>query len=159
MLQSNYSPGKSLTTSTLTKKKSIKKLNKEGGPKSPSGKISFNRQSVLASRQEEYENPEEPRMSMMQSFQAENSQLTFEMGEKDVELDRMKTTLFALNSKLQQWEEMKSTCANSSESLALSEQKRVELQEAIQESGLKVSSDLLMHSSKKEELVQHISDL
>ena len=27
------------------------------------------------------------------------------MGEKDVEIERMKTTLFALNSKLQQWEE------------------------------------------------------
>ena len=57
----------------------------------------------------------------MQTFQAENSQLTFEMGEKDVEIDRMKTTLFALNSKLQQWEEMKSNCTTSAESLALSE--------------------------------------
>ena len=68
MLQSNYSPGKSQTTSVLTKKKSIKKLNKEGGPKSPSGKISFNRASLNASRQEDYENPEEPQMTMMQSF-------------------------------------------------------------------------------------------
>ena len=42
MLQSNYSPGKSMSSSTLAKKKSVKKLNKEGGPKSPSGKISFN---------------------------------------------------------------------------------------------------------------------
>jgi len=81
------------------------------------------------------------------------------MGEKDVELERMKMTLFALNSKLQQWEEMKGNCVSAGESLALSEQKRGELQDFIQQSGLKVSSDLQMHSSKKDELVQHISDL
>lgn len=104
MLKSNYSPGKSLTTSTLSKKKSIKRLSKEGGPVSPSGKISLNnRVSANSSRMahEEHENPEETQqMSMLQTFQMENQQLTFEMGEKDVEIDRMKTTLHALNAKL-----------------------------------------------------------
>ena len=96
---------------------------------------------------------------MLESFKAENSQLTFEMGEKDVEIDRMKTTLFALNSKLQQWEEMKSKCTSSAESLDLSEQKRGELQDHLKDAGLKVSSDSQMHLSKKEELIAHIADL
>ena len=81
------------------------------------------------------------------------------MGEKDVEIERMKTTLFALNSKLQQWEEMKSNCSTSTESLALSEDKRRELQNYLEQSGNQVSSDSLMHSNKKEELVSHITDL
>ena len=71
-------------------------------------------------------------MTMLESFKAENSQLTFEMGEKDVEIDRMKTTLFALNSKLQQWEEMKSNCTTAAESLDISEQARASLQENLQ---------------------------
>ena len=98
-------------------------------------------------------------MTMLESFKAENSQLTFEMGEKDVEIDRMKTTLFALNSKLQQWEEMKSKCTDSAESLDISEQARTALQDTLKQAGIKVSSDSDMHSTKKDELMSHIADL
>ena len=43
MLQSNYSPGKNLTSSVRSKKKSIKKVMADGGPKSPCGKMAFSR--------------------------------------------------------------------------------------------------------------------
>lgn len=64
MLQSSYSPGKSLTASTSAKRKSIKKINKEGGPVSPSGKISFNQRANYSRLNQNYtisesENPEE----------------------------------------------------------------------------------------------------
>ena len=45
MLKSNYSPGKDLTTSVKAKKKSIKKVMADGGPKSPCGKMAFSRTS------------------------------------------------------------------------------------------------------------------
>ena len=96
---------------------------------------------------------------MLEQVQAENAQLNFEVGEKEVELDRMKTTLFALNSKLQQWEDMQANCKSSSESLALSEQKRSELSSQIQQSGLQLQDDLKMHSTRKVELTTNVSEL
>jgi hypothetical protein len=37
---------------------------------------------------------------MMSQLQAENENCAFQLGEQDVEMERMKTTIFALNQKL-----------------------------------------------------------
>ena len=41
-------------------------------------------------------------------LQDENQQLQFQLGERDIEIDRMKTTLFALNEKLSMVTDIKS---------------------------------------------------
>ena len=47
---------------------------------------------------------------MMQSLASENQTLEFALGEKDIEMERMKTTLIALNEKLSLTNDIKLDC-------------------------------------------------
>ena len=58
------------------------------------------------------------------TFQQENQALQFTIGEKDVESERMKTTLFALNEKLMLMEDVEEDAKNQKSYFLKSEQTR-----------------------------------
>jgi len=49
-------------------------------------------------------------MQVMSSLENENQNLQFSLGERDVEIERMKTTLIALNEKLAVTEDIRLDC-------------------------------------------------
>ena len=47
---------------------------------------------------------------LMNTLQSENQSLEFQLGERDIEMERMKTTLIALNEKLALTNDIKLNC-------------------------------------------------
>ena len=62
------------------------------------------------------------------NVESENQNLQFSLGERDVEIERMKITLIALNEKLAVTNDVKLDCVQFKEYFSVSETSRVELQ-------------------------------
>jgi uncharacterized membrane protein len=71
---------------------------------------------------------------MVNQVQSENQQLQFQLGERDVEIERMKITLIALNEKLAVTNDIRLELDQTKEYFSTSELKRGELQVHIDES-------------------------
>jgi len=68
----------------------------------------------------------------------ENQSLQFQVGERDVEIERMKTTLMALNEKLQVLTNIKEDVEETRQYFATSENKRVLLQESMKRTSINI---------------------
>lgn len=75
---------------------------------------------------------------IINQLQDENQQLQFQLGERDIEIDRMKTTLFALNEKLAMVTDIRNDLDETKSYLQGSESTRQELQGHIQDTSEKV---------------------
>ena len=75
---------------------------------------------------------------MYTQVSSENQQLQFQLGDRDVEIERMKITLIALNEKLAVTNDIKLELSQTKEYFEDSENKRGDLQSHIDESILKI---------------------
>lgn len=81
----------------------------------------------------------------MKELQTDNQQLQFEVGERDVEIERMKITLVALNEKLAMVEDIRQEGEDHKTYLADSEDKRNNLQAHLRELTEKILQDTEDH--------------
>lgn len=89
----------------------------------------------------------------------EKQQLEFTIGEKDVEIERMTTTLVALNGKLGALTDAESEVISQRRYLVESESKRGELQDHITDLAKKLKSDAQDHDSKHDRNIADIEKL
>ena len=85
--------------------------------------------------------------------------MQFQLGERDIEIDRMKTTLFALNEKLAMVTDIKNDLEETKSYLQGSEQTRQELQGHIQETSQRVKKDASDHDSSHQKKISEIQSL
>lgn len=95
----------------------------------------------------------------LNGLQGENQNLQFQIGERDVEIERMKTTLMALNEKLQVLTDIKQDIDDHKEYIRNSEDKRNELQSYIKQTGEKIVVDTKNHSDQHQEHIDEIDRL
>ena len=95
----------------------------------------------------------------LNGLQGENQNLQFQIGERDVEIERMKTTLMALNEKLQVLTDIKQDIDDHKEYIRNSEDKRNELQSYIDNTGKKITADTKNHSDQHQEHIDEIDRL
>ena len=81
------------------------------------------------------------------------------MGERDIELDRLKTTIFALNQKLELSEANQIDLQATREQLKESENKRKCLQEKMEDSRTSIIADTQAHISKQTSMLDDIAEL
>ena len=60
----------------------------------------------------------------IENLQQENQQLQFALGDRDIEIERMKTTLFALNEKINSLSDIRHDCDSHKTYIQQSEDKR-----------------------------------
>ena len=84
----------------------------------------------------------------MKDLQAENQHLQFEIGDRDVEIERMKITLVALNEKLAMVNDIRQDGDDTKAYLANSEDKRNNLQVHVQQLAEKILQDTEQHEQK-----------
>ena len=75
----------------------------------------------------------------LQTLETTNQDLQFQIGEKDIENERMKTTLFALNEKLAVMEDIEKDIEEHKKYLKTSETSRVDLQNHITETSSQIT--------------------
>lgn len=95
----------------------------------------------------------------MKDLQAENQQLQFDVGERDVEIERMKITLVALNEKLAMVNDISKDGEDHKAYLADSEDKRNNLQAHLQELAQKILQDTEAHELKHDKSLKEIESL
>ena len=74
-------------------------------------------------------------------MQEQAQSLEFQLGERDVEMDRMKTTLIALNEKLSVTNDIKLDCEQHKDYWGTSEEERKKLQSQILQTSRKMIQD------------------
>jgi hypothetical protein len=85
--------------------------------------------------------------------------LQFQLGERDVEIERMKTTLMALNEKLAVVNDVKMDIEDHKKYFATSEQERAKLQDILVETSESVKQEAIKNKDKQEELIAEIERL
>lgn len=95
----------------------------------------------------------------VRDLQAENQGLHFQLGERDVEIERMKTTLFALNEKLCVVNDVKQDNEEHRQYLQVSEAERAKLQITIQETSTRILRTSETTSTKHKQLIDDIEGL
>lgn len=95
----------------------------------------------------------------LNGLQGENQNLQFQIGERDVEIERMKTTLMALNEKLQVLTDIKQDVDDHKEYIRTSEDKRNDLQSYIKKTSEKIAVDTKNHSDQHQEHIDEIDRL
>ena len=96
---------------------------------------------------------------LVANLQSENQSLQFQLGERDVEIERMKTTLVALNEKLAVTNDIRLDCDEHKQYLGTSEQARAKLQDHIMDTSEKIKVDQSVNSSQHQKLQDEISRL
>ena len=89
----------------------------------------------------------------------DKQELSMMCEEKETELERVKTTVYALNDKLAIFNDLEQELQTKNESLLKSEAKRAELQNRIAETSVKITEDAKFHKETHEKLKQDIQDL
>lgn len=89
----------------------------------------------------------------------EKQQLEFTIGEKDVEIERMKTTLIALNGKLGALSDVEKEVVDQRRYLQESEGKRGDLQDHITDQAARLKGDAKDHESKHDRNISDIEKL
>lgn len=92
-------------------------------------------------------------------LKSENESHVFQLGEQDVEMERMRTTIYALNQKLLFTEELKETLGQQQENLDKSEAIKEELQESYDLSVKKIEESIERHIQRQQEQVEQIYQL
>jgi hypothetical protein len=87
-------------------------------------------------------------------LKSENESHVFQLGEQDVEMERMRTTIYALNQKLLFTEELKETLGQQQENLDKSEAIKEELQESYDLSVKKIEESIERHIQRQQEQVE-----
>lgn len=81
------------------------------------------------------------------------------MGERDVEIERMKTTLLALNEKLTVVNDVKQDIVEHQQYFQESEAQRAKLQNILVDTSNKVQDEAVKNNDKQEELIREIERL
>ena len=89
----------------------------------------------------------------------DKQELSMMCEEKETELERVRTTVYALNDKLAIFNDIENELKVKNESLLLSEKKRVELQKRMEETSIKITEDAKFHKETHERLKQEIQEL
>ena len=92
-------------------------------------------------------------------LQTEVQKLQFTVGDRDVEIERMKTTLIALNGKLSRLEDVQKELEENKTSFQVSENKRVTLQTEFTSITKKVRQDTQEHETTHTRHIEEIESL
>ena len=92
----------------------------------------------------------------VQTLADQNNALQFQIGERDVEVERMKTTLFALNEKLTVLEDVEKDITETRQNFKSSEATRGELQAQILSTGEKITA---YKSEYDQKLAKQLSEI
>jgi chromosome segregation ATPase len=95
----------------------------------------------------------------LNNLQNENQNLQFTLGERDVEIERMKTTLIALNEKLAVTDDIRLDCDQYKKYFADSEQDRKNLQSSMTQTSADITRFQNENSTQHKKLESQIQDL
>lgn len=82
-----------------------------------------------------------------------------ELGEKEIELERMKITIMALNQKMASVRDLTADLDKHKEGLDESNSKRAELQGTLEENKVQIEKDTEAHTAKQAEMQDEIDRL
>ena len=95
----------------------------------------------------------------IESLQVENQNLQFVLGERDVEMERMKTTLFALNEKINVYSDIRQDVDDCKNIIQTSVTQRNDLQAHIVQTSEKIKVDTAAHTEKHQSKTSEIRSL
>ena len=96
---------------------------------------------------------------VISGLQAEIQHLQFQLGERDIEIERMKTTLIALNEKVAVTSDIKNDCDEHKGYLDTSENERKKLQNHIVDASVKIKEEQEKNSETHNQHIKEIEDL